>query len=56
MTPDQIFEAARLWNLAMDTRAIADRLRIPEAWVYGRIGAVKAAAMAQRNAQRMVSA
>jgi uncharacterized membrane protein len=52
MTAEQIFEAARLWNLSMDTQEIATRLRMPEAWIYGKMRAVRVAAMAQRNALR----
>lgn len=56
MTPDQIFEAARLWNLHMNTLDIAERLRVPEAWDYGQMRPIRVAAMALRNAQLRVSA
>jgi hypothetical protein len=56
MTPAQIFEAARLWGHKMDTQEIAVRLRIPEAWVFAQMPAIRAAASAQRNVRMMVPA
>lgn len=56
MTAQDVFEAGRLWNSGKDTADIAEALGVPESIAYRRIGAICAAAMAQRNAERKTAA